>query len=164
MSEQALIDSLKFAREGGRLQGEVAVAKLSRLEDVVSEPSGNVRYVLGGRLNAHGKPVLDIEVEVTLALSCQRCLGRIDFMLRRESQLLLVESGQSLPEVGDEEAEMESIAAEDVNDVTDIVEQEVLLGLPIAPVHSEGMCEPAGWASREERISPFADLGKLKKI
>ena len=163
MLGQARIDGLKFAREGRSLRGEVAVADLPRLEDVVLERSGVVSFALNGSTNAQGKGVLDIEIEVKLALECQRCLARLDYELRRKSRLLLTESGQTLPDVGDEDPNAESIPAEEVSDVADIVEQEVLLGLPIAPMHAPGACETRVEPSRDATQSPFAALSKLKK-
>jgi len=163
MSEQARIDGLKFAREGRRLQGEIAVAELPRLEDIVFERSGVVSFALAGSTIRQGKPVLDVAVEATIALVCQRCLGRMDYKLRRTSRLVLNEGSQALPDVGDEDPNTESIPAEEISDVSDLVEQEVLLGLPIAPMHAEGMCEATPAPFRDEPPSPFAVLDKLKR-
>jgi uncharacterized protein len=163
MSEQAQIDGLKFAREGRRLQGELAVEELPRLQDLVFDRSGSIRFELAGSVNPQGKPVLGIAVSGQLALVCQRCLGRIDHELQRTSRLVLIESGQRLPDVAGEDPNTENIAAEDVADVADIVEQEVLLGLPIAPMHPEDMCEARPELPRDDRRSPFAELSKLKK-
>lgn len=163
MSEQAQIDGLKFAREGRRLQGALAITELPRLQDLVADTSGRIHYALAGSVNGHGKAVLDIEVSGSLALVCQRCLSRMGYVLRRSSRLILIESGQRIPDVADEDPNTENIAAGDVSNVADIVEQEVLLGLPIAPVHSDQMCEARPELPRDERRSPFAELSKLKK-
>ena len=163
MSEQARIDGLKFAREGTHLHGELAVADLPRLDDIVFERAGVVSYALSGSSNSEDKPILDIEVKATLALVCQRCLGRMDYELQRKSRFVLIESGRSLPEVENEDPGTENICADAVSDVSDIVEQEVLLGLPIAPVHPEGTCEERPALPPDPSQSPFAELGKLKK-
>ena len=163
MSEQAQIDGLKFAREGRRLQGVLAVRELPRLQDLLADSSGKIDYTFAGSVNGRGKPVLDIDVSGSLALVCQRCLGRMDYELRRSARLILIEGGQPLPDVADEHPNAENIAAGDVSDVSDIVEQEVLLGLPIAPTHPDEMCDARPDLPRDEPRSPFAELSKLKK-
>ena len=163
MSEQAQIDGLIFAREGRRLQGELAVRELPRLQDLVADSRGSIRYAFTGSVNGQGKPVLDIDVSGSLALVCQRCLGRMDYELQRRSRFILIEGGQPLPDVAEEDPNAENIAAGDVSDVVDIVEQEVLLGLPIAPTHADDMCEARPELPREMTPSPFAELSKLKK-
>jgi uncharacterized protein len=163
MSEQAPIDGLNFAREGGRLQGELAVASMPRLEDVVVEQSGTVRYAIAGSVNAHGRPVLDVRTEATLPLVCQRCLARVDYKLQRTSRFLLVESEKNLPDVAEEDPNIETIPADALTDVPDVIEQEVLLGLPIAPMHPRGACEGFLELPRDDKPSPFAVLERLKK-
>jgi len=163
MSEQAPIDALQFAREGRRLEGEIAVAAMLRLHDIVMETSGVVRYCIEGAVNANRKAVLDVDVDATLPLTCQRCLERTDYRLRRTSRFVLADSDQSLPDVADEDPETETLPADALTDIADVVEQEVLLGLPIAPMHPEGMCEAAPGYEVGERASPFAVLEQLKR-
>jgi len=127
------------------------------------EPSGVVSYALLGSTNSQGKPVIDVEVEATIALVCQRCLGRLDYVLRRKSRLILIEGEQVLPEVGDEDPNTENMPIDEVSDVSDIVEQEVLLGLPFAPSHDEGSCKAGTELPRDAAESPFAALVKLKR-
>lgn len=163
MSEQASIDGLAFAREAQRLAGEFAVAELPRLDDLVFERAGAVSYSLAGSTDRHGKALLDITVEGTLPLVCQRCLGRLDFRLQRQSRLILIAQGQVLPDVSEEAPEIESVPAESVANVADLVEQEVLLGLPIAPMHAAGSCAASTEDDGGRPSSPFAVLEQLKK-
>ncbi len=66
-----------------------------------------------------------------------------------------------------EDADTEAISMDafaDIEDLLDLVEDEVLLGLPIAPMH-EDVRAHAGRdpkAKRNDRPSPFAVLEKLK--
>lgn len=163
MSEQAPIDALQFAREGRRLEGEIAVAAMQRLHDVVAQPTGAVRYCVEGSIDARRKPVLDVGVEATLLLTCQRCLEPVDYELRRSSRFVLAEGDQALPDVADEDPETETLPADALADIEDVVEQEVLLGLPIAPMHPEGSCGAASKREAGERVSPFAVLEQLKR-
>jgi uncharacterized protein len=162
MSEPALIDALKFAREQRRLEGELDVARMPRLQDIVYEQAGSVRYSLAGMLDARGRPTIAASVHGMIPLVCQRCLERLDYALDRRSRLVLVADEGQLPDVAEEDPEIEAIAAVEAANVADLIEQEVLLGLPLAPVH-EPPCNP-GPAPEEEKIeSPFAVLRTLKQ-
>lgn len=162
MSEQAPIDALQFAREGRRLEGEVAVAEMQRLHDVVTETSGVVHFWVAGSINAQRRPVLDVAIEAKLPLVCQRCLERTDYELRRTSRFVLAEGERDLPDVADEDPDTETLPADALADIADVVEQEVLLGLPIAPMHPEGGCDAVSKNEAGERVSPFAVLKQLK--
>jgi uncharacterized protein len=162
MPEQALIDGLKFASEARRLAGELALAAMPRLQDSIFEPAGRVQYALIGTSDRHGKPVIEVRVRGTVPLQCQRCLERLDYVLDRTSRLALVAPGTPLPDVAEEAPDTEAIAAPEVANVADLIEQEVLLGLPLAPVHDRP-CAPAQAPAAENAESPFAVLRALKQ-
>ena len=62
MSQQIVIDSLSFAREGKALQGELPVSGLERLHDALAEIAGSVVFRLAGRMSRQDKPQLVLEV------------------------------------------------------------------------------------------------------
>ncbi len=162
MSEQAFIDGLKFAQEHERLQGSVAISTMPRLADVVLEQSGHADFDLKGSVGRNSRAVIDVEVRAKLALTCQRCLDRLDYALERKSRLLLIPDGGRLPDVGTEDPEAEALPASAVANVTDLIEQEILLGLPLSPVHPEGQCKNDVGVQNEGPSSPFAVLAGLK--
>ena len=162
MSEQALIDGLKFAVEGRHLAGELAVGAMPRLQDSVFEPTGRVLYALTGMTDRRRRPIIEVTVQGTVPLVCQRCLGRLDFALQRRSRLALVASADELPDVAQEDPDTETMPVAEVGNVVDLVEQEVLLGLPLAPVHDE-MCVAPLDDTGARIASPFAVLNALKR-
>ena len=162
MSEQAQIDGLRFAGEARHLTGELAVAAMPRLQDSVFEPAGRVLYELTGMTDRHGQPLIEVSVRGSIPLVCQRCLGRLDYDLARQSRLVLVEEGGDLPDVAQEDPQTETIPAAEVANVADLVEQEVLLGLPLAPVH-EAPCTGQTDEPQAPADSPFAVLRALKQ-
>ncbi|MCC7080244.1 MAG: DUF177 domain-containing protein [Burkholderiales bacterium] len=162
MAEQALIDALRFAREGQRLVGELDLAAMPRLHDSVVEATGRVHYVLSGLTDRSGDPVIEVNVRGTIPLLCQRCLERMDYALDRTTRLALVAEVARLPDVAEEAPDTEAIAAEDVSNVADLIEQEVLLGLPLAPMHAQ-TCIAARIADDARIESPFAALRTLKQ-
>lgn len=158
---QAVIDSLEFAREGDVLCGEVPVAALKRLADVLTDDAGSLHCELRGGRDREGKSFLGLRAEGNLNLRCQRCLSPLPFRLEVDSRLLLVAPGEEWPD--DELADdgMDAIEAGREQAVLPLIEDEVLLALPIAPRHED--CRPPQAAGAEQRPSPFAVLAGLKK-
>jgi uncharacterized protein len=164
----AVIDSLEFAREERALDGKLPVAALKRLADVVAEPVGELHCRLSGsRRRRDGKPVLVLEVSGTLRLRCQRCLQVMDFPLDVVGGLLPMAAGEPWPDEEDEDwaagpdEEWDAIEANHEQSVLELVEDEVLLALPIVPKHEA--CESPVAMEDEHEPSPFAVLAKLKQ-
>jgi uncharacterized protein len=66
--------------------------------------------------------------------------------------------------VADEEDELDSILADNHLDVLDLLEEEILLSMPIAPKHELGACQATDSKdAQEEEQHPFAVLAKLKR-
>jgi uncharacterized protein len=161
MSAQAVIDSLEFARTGQTLRGSLAIPALSRLRESLADGMGEVEFVVKGAHDARRRPVLTLEIKGLLHLRCQRCLGPLEHPLRLYNTLLLVGAGEvATGDVDDEDAEC--IEASSALDVAALVEDEVILGLPYAPRHEEGLCRHGGSAA-DPGDAAFAKLAALKR-
>ena len=161
----AVIDSLQFAREGGRKEGLVPVAALERLVDVLADNAGELAWQVKGERDGEGKSWLWLSVQGSLNLRCQRCLEAVPYSLDIASRLLLVPPGGPWPEDlqdgGLADDESDAIAASTELGLLPLVEEEVLLTLPIAPMHES--CQPPSAAGLEQEPSPFAALAKIQK-
>lgn len=160
MSQQIVIDSLSFAREGRSLQGELPVSGLERLHDALAEVAGHVSYRLQGRTGRQGKPQLVLEVVGEVPLVCQRCLGRLDHPLSIVSILELVADEADLTQDELEDDSRDFLVAQKELDVAALIEDEIILALPVAPRHDD--CELPDGSSRGTKVSPFAALAALK--
>ncbi|MFZ5523916.1 MAG: YceD family protein [Pseudomonadota bacterium] len=162
MYARPFIDSLDFAGNGREISGEVPVAELPRLQDMLESPQGILSYTVRGGVDKQGSHFLDVSVTGRCRLRCQRCLEGMDHPVQLDTRLLLAPSLDALDEA-DVEVEFDSILADTHLDVQNLLEEEILLSLPIAPRHEPGACQAAGGASRiEEETHPFAVLAKLK--
>ncbi|HRP75385.1 MAG TPA: YceD family protein [Rhodocyclaceae bacterium] len=162
MSQRCIVsDPFRFAAEGRKISGTVPLLRLNRLADILFRSEGEVTYALSGDVGVDGKAFLRLEASGVLALQCQRCLSGLDWPLELESLLHLVTPGTPIP---DEELEIESfdtIEAVADMDVLALLEEEILLAMPIVPRHED--CDaphPEGGADKE---SPFAALAGLRK-
>ncbi|MBS4096522.1 MAG: DUF177 domain-containing protein [Sulfuricella sp.] len=165
MSEQLVIDSLEFARHGQHLVGEIAVADLPRLRDLLLSDNGLLRYRLSGEISVLDRPRLALNVSGELALECQRCLDELVFPVDVSVRLELVKDGESFIPVEEEDDSVDLISADSAMDVMALVEDEVLLCLPIAPMHPPEVCREKDCrvAPELDEVNPFKVLASLKK-
>lgn len=161
MFTRPFIDSLDFARRGGELSGEVPMAELPRMADILADSEGKVGYALRGLTGRDGKPQLELILNGVCNLRCQRCLNALPYPIKLVSKLRLVSEGAT--EGTDiEDDEVDNIPAEKRLDVLALLEEELLLSLPIAPKHASGECEIAVEGLNRSN-NPFAVLAGLKK-
>ena len=153
-------DAFAFARDGRVLEGTLAVEDLVRLHDLLAEIDGEVAFRLKGFKGDSGEPMLQLEVSGTIPLACQRCLEAVPCDLDVDSLLELVPVGAELTQDELEDDTRDFLPVERELDVVEMVEDEILLALPVAPRHEK--CGLPGAAAAGERINPFAKLAGLK--
>jgi uncharacterized protein len=159
MFARHFIDSPDFASKGEELRGEMPVAGMSRLQDVLENPDGKVSYVLRGFLDGNGNPMLELALEGSCRLRCQRCLQGMDYPIRQVSRLMLADE---LPDSELSADDFDSIPPDTHLDVEALVEDEVLLSLPFAPRHDPGVCQAATTSLQQGAENPFSVLRSLK--
>lgn len=143
------------------MQGAVKIGTLERLHEHLDSRAGQLEWQLDGVADYAGKPALRLAVTGVLDLICQRCLAGYAFDIKSNS-LLVLESEDDAPLAEDDAAE--SIPAASALDVEALVEDEVILALPMAPRHPEGECAARVANGSDENVHPFEALAKLKKI
>lgn len=154
-----VIDGFEFARAGARLSGKWQVKEFTRLRDELYAAHGTLHYALQGLPQEQGWPALRLSVEGTLQLMCQRCLGPLDFALRSEALLLLFGHEAEIAALALDAEGPERIVAEREMSVLDLVEDEVLLAIPIAPRHEQCRSREGDVSAAQQR--PFAGLRAL---
>ena len=159
MSHSPVIDGLEFARTGSKLQGAWPVAEFSRLRDVLRTDEGTLQYELLGVPQERAYPALRLKVGGTLQLVCQRCLGALEFALHIDVSLGLAATQAEVDAEPLEAEGPERIVAGPEMPVRDMVEDEVLLAIPLAPRHERCAGREAEAASKDS--SPFAGLRGL---
>ena len=153
-------DAFAFARDGRVLEGTLAVEDLDRLHDLLVDIDGEVTFRLQGYKGEGGESMLHLEVSGTVPLACQRCLEAVPCDLDVDAVLELVPAGAELSQDELEDDTRDFLPVERELDVVELVEDEILLALPVAPRHEK--CGLPGAANAGERINPFAKLSVLK--
>lgn len=144
------IDPLRLADEGRRLLGELPGSTLTRLREVVNagSPAAVVAVNLEFARSAQGARRMYGTISTTVELTCQRCLEPVSIRLeaRPDVVLLATDTGPSgMAEAAD------TLVAEAPVALGLLVEDELLLVLPMVPMHPEGACQaPVGMAGNPE--------------
>lgn len=164
MRERVTVNSIALAREHREVSGKLAIADLQRLHYVLFEPSGEVDYKLDGSVDKDGVAWLELHLDAKLSLLCQRCLGPMAFREQATRRFKLVPKGQPLGDPAEEPDDIEEIHAEEDLDVAALVEDEIILTLPMVAVHEDGKCAaPQSAQDDGEKKSPFSLLSALKR-
>jgi uncharacterized protein len=165
MSAAAVIDSLEFVRAQQQSRGSLPVAGFTRLEDLLFDQQGTLEYELRGTRDTRNRPQLVLKVNGALHLQCQRCLGLLPYEVDVANTLLLLPRGIEPDEDLDDPDGPDIIEASPELNVAGLIEDEVLLSLPLAPRHPEGVCESEA-RNRIQAAAPpkaFAELAALKR-
>jgi len=148
---------------------EIPLDQLPRVRAQLAGPGGKVRGVVHFRREA-GFPVAGLEMDGVATLVCQRCLEPMKWPLGGTARVALVAAESEADRVPQE---FETVhAPEGRIRVRDLVEEELVLALPLVPLHADpGECrdgedapEPAADPPEEpETQKPFERLGELLK-
>ncbi len=165
--EALLIDVFESCRLRESREGDYAVADLPRLAEESVDKAGSIRWSFVGGMNELGHPQLSLAVSGAVQLICQRCLT--PFKLAIESQSILVlatdeASADHIETVLDDES-VEVIVATRQFNLTDLIEDEALLSIPVSPKHEvcPDHAKPIELKHVDKAPSPFDVLKKLKK-
>lgn len=163
----ALIDSLKFSREGQSAEGVLPLAGFERLRDSLSAvPAAgeSVNYQVSGGSDRQARPVLRLKVAGRLLLQCQRCLKDLDYSLAIDTVLRLVPEESLEAEMRDDPDEPDCIAASAALNLVALIEDEILLALPTYPRHEYGPCGGSESRAGTTKDSAFSVLGELSTL
>lgn len=161
MSQKSFVIDLRaLAKDGRCIEGEVPVTRFGRLAESVMEPAGTLAFGFQGERDAEGRLHVDLWVRGNLILECQRCLEAVQWPCEVENRLLLLRPGEEPPEDELENDAEDALEVDPLTDLLALVEDEVLLALPLVPRHDD--CDPPVETGGDEEISPFAVLRQLR--
>jgi uncharacterized protein len=170
--DPARLDVAAFAAGRGSIEGSWPLESLDRLagSTVPLADGGDdpVRWTAEGMLapllGAGLKPALRLQAQASVGLECQRCLQRMIVPLEVDQRLFFV-AGEDAAAALDADSDDDVLALEPALDLKRLVEDELLLALPLVPRH-EVCPEPLPVEPEPEvpaSAHPFAALAALKR-
>lgn len=165
-----------MAQEAREHAGSVDLEELPRLRSDL-DPSGLPvqpvawRALAQWRERAGGEPELWLQLRASaqLPLTCQRCLTPVVQVLTVDRWFRFVDS-EEVAQAEDDDCEEDLLVFESQFDLLNLLEDELLMALPLVPMHETCPDLPAlahrsrvpGPADGDDRPHPFAVLAGLK--
>lgn len=189
------LDIFEFARSGREAAGAVRLSQLPRMLNEVPadapdrdtvftwQAAGFTQPELQDDGTEGLQPYLRLAIHGTAWLTCQRCLAPSEQAFNADPIFRIVQTEGEADEFPLEDDEVEVIVGSRHFDLVDLIEEELLLALPLVPKHEvcpavhESLASGADGADgvdsvddvpeqeieAEERVNPFAALESLKK-
>lgn len=168
------LDIRAFAEDGAALAGAEALDQHPRL---LAETAGRgagtpVAWTARGELrnprHLHPEVWLHLQAHAALPLTCQRCLAPVEVPVAVDRSFRFV-ADEATAAAQDDESEEDVLVLSRAFDLLGLVEDELLMEMPVAPRH-EVCPQPMKLAAADEdfeqagaqRPNPFAQLEKLK--
>ncbi len=162
------LDLRSLAARGVVIKGTASLDALPRLSESEIGLEAPVVAELQFRRDEEGRYVVETSVEATLTLTCQRCLDGMSLPLVAGSTMACVwndSDAATLP------SGLEPLVVGETADLNEIVEEELLLAVPVSPVHEKDcLIDRGGEESAKEsvlspdpgRTNPFSVLKDLR--
>ena len=163
------VDAVKLVNVNQRLTAKIDSKYLTRLAAAVVRCDAPVECDIEFAQDMEKHRLMKGSCKTQVVMICQRCLGEIELPVQSDFEIGLVfndEQAAQLPR----RLEPVELDAEGHLNLWEVMEDEVLLALPMLPMHSQGECQAAAIEpdaeitnSDDERPNPFAVLAKLKQ-
>jgi len=161
-SPDRFIDVIELARVRATVQGRLDLDRCERLRSFLGGGEGTLAYRLEGHADSHGRAAVRLILDGELPLVCDRCGGIVRHHVDRAEDFYFVEDEAELARLPIVVDEPEPLQGGRSFDLAALVEDEVILSLPISPRHDG--CSPRAATAIEDseaKPGPFAGLQEL---
>lgn len=163
------IDPMRLARQEARLAGRLQISDLPRLSRAVADSEGGIEYELEFGRDSLGIHCIIGSIDAAVTVRCQRCLQPMPVRLQGRISLGIVQGEEEAKRLPSEYEPLQ-LQGEPLR-LAELVEDEAILLLPIAPLHDEDECSAEIMTTAGEKKAPeggdthrpFADLDKLTR-
>jgi len=164
------IDPFRLARNKLILEGDLALATMKRLSQSLCNNDGNVHIKMNFDMDKITSiPYMQGVFTASLSLLCERCSKPVAYDVEINCLLALLSSENKIESLG-EQYDPWLIESDDPIKLSSVVEDELILALPLVAKHNEICLPKEVWQVGEEEVvveekkapSPFAMLASLK--
>ena len=158
------VDPWKAGQGERQFAGTASLAQLARVTDRLARDDGEVSFRVRFELNTEGRPQARVEVAARPWQRCQRSLEPYQAEVSGESTVgLTADPDDAARMPGDREPYLMQSARVHL---LDLVEEELLLALPLVPVNPDARLPASASAGEtvrsDEEENPFAALDALR--
>lgn len=155
------IDLFELSRNREEAAGELAIAAMTRVDTL--ERGGALRWRASGAATPSGAAAFFLDVDGAIQLICQRCLEPMVVPVSIRSRFRIVADESAAMAIDATDDDYDAVVGSASFDLDALIEDEVILSLPLAPRHVVVCPTSAGKPlAAERKPSPFAMLASLK--
>lgn len=161
-----LQQTYRYAQEIGRnatFSGSLELSRLARLGSLVLPEQARISVSFEFTRSAFQHAAVTGHIDASLSLECQRCMEPMAQNIELDFELLIDASDEDIKTL-----QMDSVySVEGYLDMYEVIEDEIILSLPLVAMHADESCNPY-WQSDSvedqvvEKNNPFAVLESLK--
>lgn len=159
------VDAWRMVAQGRCFEGSLPLVSMTRLADSLVTVEGNIQFIIEFGRDDFEVAFIALHVEGQLPLLCQRSLEPFDWPFSINTKLGLISREED--ETGLPAGYEALLIQNDEVRLADVVEDELILALPLVPIRSGSEVEKELiWLSEEsssEKPHPFAALSAIKK-
>ena len=156
----------KEVSRNGYFEGEISLSNLNRVAEMLHPDfdmeQGRITLNFEFLRNEFESPLINGQLETSLVLECQRCLGSVDTKVVQDFRLMIDASDELV-----QESSLDTLYSDDgYIDIVEVVEDELILGIPLVVMHEDELCNEHLHSSEpledEVKENPFSVLKQLK--
>jgi uncharacterized protein len=163
MPGQQLIHPDRLTPKGTVFEGVVRPGDLENLAEELASPEGELRYRVTARLDSARRRLVSCIIDGFVFLTCQSTFEAFRHEVAIDDRLVLVDSEGELPPFEEESDQEDFVVAGSPVDVLALVEEAVILSLPMVPRKPGAEPAPEEAQDRPSKPSPFAALADLRQ-
>ncbi len=158
------IDPFQLAVKDTTLEGDLPLSEMLRLKDFLCEKDGVVGIHLEFSRNAQGQAFMKGRIKTCFKVICQRCSAPMSLTLDISVNDRLVRSDKEAERLPERYEPL--IVDSELMSLSSLVEEEILLSIPIVPKHSIEECgvkssDLTEFEEQKDELNPFVNLKKL---
>jgi len=156
------IEPILLAEQGAHLVGSLPLKTMSRLAETSLDRTGDAHVDLRfGRAEVGKVYEITGRLRATVNVACQRCLEPMGLAVEAEVRLLLLRPGERPEGLA---PEVEALVVDKSLRLSELVEDELLLAMPMIPMHPAAACPARNFVkSATPADKPLSGLGRLKR-
>ncbi|MDJ0878408.1 MAG: YceD family protein [Halieaceae bacterium] len=149
------LDVRKAAARGSVVSGAVELAKLLRLREALASGEGIITARCAFGRDEESRALVTVTVSAELTVACQRCLQPMPLAIESENTLAIVGSDEMAKQLP---ASLDPwVVAEEQGDLWDLVEDELILEIPVVAYCDTDACKQLLDAYRQPPETPETD-------
>lgn len=133
------IEPLALTKRGATLQGKLALEQMTRLHDLVTKTSGDVDVKLSFDQGKFLPPCVSGQIQATLMVECVRCGQEFEYKVDLHPNLRIVRNDEQAKNLEGQQEPL--LLEEDTVNLVKLVEDEILLSLPMLIRHEDNECQ-----------------------